>query len=304
MSPARQLDWQRDGRDWPLRESSRFVDAGLVRWHVQVLGRGPVALLVHGAGAASFSWRGLAPLLARHFTLVIPDLPGHGFTASLPPAQQSLAGMAAALLGLLRELDAEPVIGVGHSAGAALLVRAALDRGLGAVHLLVGINAALLPFAGVAGLVLPLMARLFAHSSLLPRFFAWRAADRRAVERLIASTGSIIDALGVELYARLVANPGHVAGALAMMANWDLQALVRGLPELDIPLLLLAGSRDRTVDPNAAHEVARSAPKARVSVLPDLGHLAHEEAPRIVAAQLLCAARAYGCLAGSQSMSG
>ena len=155
-----------------MRESSRFVDVRSVRWHVQVLGQGPVALLVHGAGAASFSWRGVAPLLAKRFTLVVPDLPGHGFTSSLRPAQQSLPGMAAALLALLKKLDAEPVLAVGHSAGAALLVRAALDHGLRAANLLVSINGALLPFAGIAGLVLPSMARLFARNSLLPRLFA------------------------------------------------------------------------------------------------------------------------------------
>jgi magnesium chelatase accessory protein len=185
-----------------------------------------------------------------------------------------------------------------------LLVRAALDHGLRAANLLVSINGALLPFAGIAGLVLPSMARLFARNSLLPRLFAWRATDRRAVERLIESTGSVIDARGVDLYARLVASPGHVAGALAMMANWDLQTIARGLPKLDIPLLLIAGARDRTVDPNAAQEVARLAPKARVIVLPELGHLAHEEAPRVVAARVRSAARAHGCLAGSQPMSG
>ena len=44
------------------------------------MGQGPVVLLIHGTGAASHSWRGLAPLLASDFTLIAPDLPGHGFT--------------------------------------------------------------------------------------------------------------------------------------------------------------------------------------------------------------------------------
>ena len=40
--------WSRDGRDWPNREASRFVEAGGLRWHVQVAGQGPV-LQVRGA---------------------------------------------------------------------------------------------------------------------------------------------------------------------------------------------------------------------------------------------------------------
>ena len=77
--PAR-LDWTVDGADWPNRDASRFVEAGGLRWHVQVMGTGPVALLVHGMGASSHSWRDVAPLLASRFTVIIPDLPGHAFT--------------------------------------------------------------------------------------------------------------------------------------------------------------------------------------------------------------------------------
>ena len=59
------------------------VARGPIRWHVQRMGAGPALLLLHGTGAATHSWRALAPLLAEHFTVVAPDLPGHGFTG--PP---------------------------------------------------------------------------------------------------------------------------------------------------------------------------------------------------------------------------
>ena len=68
MSTA--LAWQREGLDWPHRETSRFVEAGGLRWHVQQMGRGPVALLIHGTGASTHSWRGLLPLLARRCRVV------------------------------------------------------------------------------------------------------------------------------------------------------------------------------------------------------------------------------------------
>ena len=50
--------WERDGRDWPNREASRFVKAAGLRWHVQVAGEGPVILLVHGTGV-------VGPLVSR-----------------------------------------------------------------------------------------------------------------------------------------------------------------------------------------------------------------------------------------------
>ena len=45
------LKWERDGTDWPNRAYSRFVNAGGLYWHVQVMGDGPVLLLIHGTGA-------------------------------------------------------------------------------------------------------------------------------------------------------------------------------------------------------------------------------------------------------------
>ena len=63
--------WNRQGRDWPNRDASRFVTDGGVRWHVQVMGEGPVVLLLHGAGAATHSWRDLAPRLAQHAGVVL-----------------------------------------------------------------------------------------------------------------------------------------------------------------------------------------------------------------------------------------
>ena len=87
----------RPGAGWPNRDASRTVRAAGLDWHVQVAGAGPVLLLAHGTGAATHSWRGMVPLLARHFTVVAPDLPGHGFTQAPANARMSLPGMAAAL---------------------------------------------------------------------------------------------------------------------------------------------------------------------------------------------------------------
>jgi magnesium chelatase accessory protein len=280
--PARRPDWTRDGANWPHREHSRFVRAGGLRWHVQRMGRGPDMLLLHGTGAATHTWRGLAPCLADRFTLVAPDLPGHGFTEALTREPPSLVGIARAVADLLDVLGAVPALVIGHSAGAAIAARMTLDRTI-APRGIVGINAALLPFSGLHRVVFRPAAQLLARHAWLPRLFARRASDRRAVERLVASTGSVLAPSGVDLYARLVSSPAHVAGALAMMANWDLDPLARELPSLDVPVLLLAGGDDRTLSPAQAELVARRLPRGRAVRLPSLGHLAHEEQPQRVA---------------------
>ena len=122
------LQWDVDGRDWPNRAWSRFVTVGQVRWHVQVSpGARDTVLLVHGTGASTHSWRGLARLLAKHYRVVAMDLPGHGFSAGLPAGQASLPAIARELRALLEHLGLEPGLAVGHSAGAAIVVRMVLD---------------------------------------------------------------------------------------------------------------------------------------------------------------------------------
>jgi magnesium chelatase accessory protein len=280
------LQWETDGRDWPLRSWSRWVTAGGLRWHVQVSpNEGPVALLVHGTGASTHSWRSLAPLLARRYRVVAMDLPGHGFTQSLPAGAVSLPGIARVLGELLRELQLEPQLAVGHSAGAAILARMQLDGTLGAASL-VSINGALLPLPGWSGAVFPPVARLLATNSLAARIFAWGATDPAAVRRLVASTGSVLDRAGLDLYARLIRNSAHVAGTLQMMAGWDLEPLQRELERLAVPLLLLVGLQDGTVAPTEADRVQRILPGARRVQLPGLGHLAHEEDAASVAAAI------------------
>jgi len=282
---ARRLDFATDGSDWPQREFSRFVVADGIRWHVQQRGPttegAPALVLIHGTGAATHSWRGLMPLLARQHRVLAMDLPGHGFSDMPRAWSLSLPRLARAVATLLSSLGTHADVIVGHSAGAAIAVRMALD-GLVRPHRIVSLNGALLPLGGLAGQFFSPMARLLAAHPVVPKLFAWRAADRRVVERLIGSTGSAIDAEGLALYGRLVSNPGHAAGALAMMANWALVPLQEDLCKLRLPLHLVVGGNDRTVPASQAAGVRRRVLGAWQSTLPGLGHLAHEERPDLV----------------------
>lgn len=271
-------DWAQDGRDWPNREASRFVAAAGLRWHVQVAGQGPDLLLLHGTAAATHSWRDLLPLLAPEFRVIAPDLPGHGFTAAAPPARLSLPGMAGAVAALLETLGARPVLVAGHSAGAAIALRLALDRCREA-RAVVAFNGALLPLGERHAAFFTRAAKLLAGLPFVPGLMAWRASNRAVAERLLADTGSRIDARGVDLYARLFRHAGHLAAALGMMANWDLVPLLRDLPRLQARLTLVVGANDRAVPPAQAERIRQRLPAARLVTLPGLGHLAHEERP-------------------------
>jgi magnesium chelatase accessory protein len=277
-------DWERDGRDWPNREASRFPVAGGLR-----------LLLLHGTGAATHSWRDLAPLLAERFEVIAPDLPGHGFTETPPVRHLSLQGMADAVGTLLRQLDKHPDLVVGHSAGAAIAAHMCLDGEI-EPRALISLNGALLPLHCLPGHFFSPAAKLLAATPFLPRLFARHAGAPEAVERLVRSTGSTLDPVGIELYRRLIARPGHVGATLSMMANWDLESLERNLSSLKPALFLLVGDNDRTVPPAEALRLRALIPEAELVTLPRLGHLAHEEKPAEVADLITCIAEAVGVL--------
>ena len=290
------LQWNTDGLDWPHRDASRFVQAAGLRWHVQQFeGPGPnapVAVLIHGTGASTHSWRGLIAFLTPHFKVLAMDLPGHAFT-DLPSSgagspQLSLPGMAAALAVLLETLNLKPDMVIGHSAGAAVAARMCLDA-LIAPQLLVSINGAFLPLGGLAGQLFSPAAKLMSALPFVPTVFSWQASNPAVLQKLIGSTGSTLDAEGMALYGRLVRNSGHAAGALGMMANWDLVRLSNDMPKLTTRLALVVGNNDQTVPPRQAHRLAAlwsASPMARrpqLTQFPGLGHLAHEERPDLMA---------------------
>jgi magnesium chelatase accessory protein len=290
------LDWERDGRDWPNRAASRFVQAGGLRWHVQsfdALRDAPSVLLLHGTGAANHSWRGLAPRLTTTFRVLAPDLPGHGFTDLPGPRGLSLPGMAQALAALLAATNTAPDLIVGHSAGAAIAARLVLD-GHAAPRGLVGLNPAFLPFGGLPGQLFSPAARWLGGLSAAPKLFARLGASPAVLDRLLRSTGSEIGDDGRRGYAMLVSNAGHVAGALGMMAHWDLGPLQRQLPGLPCPLLMIVGARDTTVPPEQAQGVQHRVPGSTVETLAGLGHLAHEERPDQVADRIATFAARIG----------
>lgn len=272
---------------WPFGEHSRILCCGGIDWHVQLLGAGPPLLLLHGTGASSHSFEELMPLLAEHFTVVAPDLPGHALTEARPGFRPSLPNIARGLAALLRELAIAPVVAVGHSAGAALALRMTLDRMI-APRVIVGLSAALIPLSRIARAVLTRAARALSRASSL---VAWTVSDTERVERILRSTGAALDARGVEFYRLLSARPQHVAGTLSMMAHWDLAPLYRELPQLSVPLYLLGGELDRAVPVPQLRAVAQHMPSARVQVFEGAGHLLHEEQPHSIARAILGACR-------------
>jgi magnesium chelatase accessory protein len=287
------MDWARDGADWPNRELSRFVESRPHRWHVQEAGSGPTLLLLHGAGGATQSWRELLPRLARDFHVVAVDLPGQGFSRAGSRHRLSLTRMSEDLAALAAHEGWHIDLIVGHSAGVALALDLACriqPKGV------VGLNAALGKFEGVAGWLFPLMAKVLALNPFASSILTRIPNSEARVRELLETTGSRFDDRTLALYRRLAADRDHVAGTIAMMSQWNIDALLARLDRVPCPVLLLAGAQDGTVPPETSRRASERMDRAEARVLPGLGHLMHEEAPDLVAGEIADFAKAVGVL--------
>lgn len=82
----------------------------------RMAGEGPVLLLIHGIGDNSETWNEVIPHLAKSYTVIAPDLLGHG-RSDKPRADYSVAAYANGMRDLLSVLGIEHVTVVGHSLG-------------------------------------------------------------------------------------------------------------------------------------------------------------------------------------------
>ncbi|MEO1045515.1 MAG: alpha/beta fold hydrolase BchO [Pseudomonadota bacterium] len=272
--------WEREGRDWPNHSASQFVSHQGYRWHVQQMGTesadAPAILLLHGTGAATHSWRDLLPLLAQHYSVIAPDLPGHGFTRSTFQRRVTLPAMAQSVGDLVEHLGIRPDLIIGHSAGAAIGTQILLDRQWDMP--LIGFTPALMPFPGLAARIFPSLARMLFTNPLTAIIFSRMASRPGEAEKFLKrSTGSTIDQAGIAQYQKLFRHSGHCDGAIRMMANWDLDTLRDRLSEISAPVLLLAAERDSAIPRASVLAAAERIPGAVTQDMAALGHLAHEE---------------------------
>jgi pimeloyl-ACP methyl ester carboxylesterase len=253
-------------------------------------GRGPALLLLHGIANSSQTWEHVAPFLSERFTMVAPDLLGHGGSAT-PRGDYSLGAHATGVRDLLTALGHERVTVVGHSLGGGIAMQFAYQfpercerlvlvssGGLGReVHLL--LRAAALPGADY---VLPLLTSSQVVGlgrqvgGLLRRA---RLAPRGDVDVLAQGFASLDNAGSRQAFL-------HTVRSVIEPSGQRVSALNRlALAEL-LPTLIVWGGRDSIIPVEhgvAAHEAM---PGSRFEVFPDAGHMPHDADPERFAALL------------------
>ncbi len=260
--------------------ASRWIDAGPCRVHVYD-GRGkgdlPTFVLLHGLSASASSFAALIMALRPHVRrIIVPELPGHGFTLH-PGCEVNPAVLESAIVTALDELLDEPAIVVGNSLGGALALHyadARPDR--------------------VRGLVLlsPAGARIDDAEWDVVRT-AFRVGTRREarvlIDRIYHRPRFVVRALAHE-FPTLLARPA-VKEILTTATN-EHAVTPEQLASLRMPVLFIWGRSERLL-PHAAFEyfVAHLPPHAVVERPEGVGHVPQIDAPERMTARLLAFAR-------------
>lgn len=246
-------------------------------------GEGPALLLIHGLGCDSSTWRPVIEGLARHYTVIAPDLLGHG-ASDKPRADYSLGGFANGMRDLLTVLGIDKVTVVGHSLGGGVAMQFAYqfpERTQRMVLVAPGgmgpevtpfIRAITLPGAHqVIGLAtLPVVRHLGkAGLRLLHRRGPIQARDLAEVAEIYETMKDPAARAAIR----------HVTRAVVDLRGQVVTMVDRAYLTEAMPMLVVWGRQDMVIPARHADSVDLIAPGAVVEVMENCGHFPHKDHP-------------------------
>ncbi len=263
---------------------SQFISVGELTVHYKERGSGqPVFILLHGFGASVFSWREVMKPFSELGRVIAYDRPAFGLTSRPMPGEwqgenpYSPESQAAIVIGLMDALGVEKAWLVGNSAGGTVSVYTALtypERVSG----LILVDAAIYTGGGS-----PAWARPFLSTPQMRHLGPLLA-------RQIATNGD--DFIRAAFHDPSLVTPEILAGYRKPLrahhwdrALWELTAASRPLGladrlnELALPVLVITGDDDRIVPTEESIRLGSDVPGAALVVIPNAGHLPHEEKP-------------------------
>jgi magnesium chelatase accessory protein len=273
--------------DWPNRQHSQLISIGDLDWHVQLTGKGPVVLLLHGTGSSTHSWSDLVPLLETHAQVLIPDLPGHAFTLGAKLEDLKLDVIARSLQLLIDRLGIEaPSIVVGHSAGAPLALRFAVAASQ-QPKLVIALNPSFIPppavYTSFFGPLLGPLTRSSTLSSLLASF----SPNLGMVDKLLDSTNTILPESRRVHYRKLFERSDHVRGSMNFMAAADIQKVLFEADLYQGKLICVLGNQDAWIPAKPLEKIIQDYFPAAEIMKWEGGHIMHELEPNKVAQLIL-----------------
>jgi len=247
------------------------------------VGSGPVILLLHGLGDDHHTWDPVIEPLARHYTVIAPDLLGHG-QSDKPRADYSVGGYANGMRDLLTVLGIDKVTVVGHSFGGGVAMQFAYQYPERTERLVLvgsgGLGREVSPiirvittpgFEQVMGpLTLPGVRHVVTG--------AMRVLSRSGIKELrdLDEVAEIYDTL------KDPATRSAICHVTRAVVDWHGQVVTmadRAYLTEGMPLCVIWGANDIVIPVRHARRAAELAPDARVEVLDDAGHFPHRDHP-------------------------
>jgi pimeloyl-ACP methyl ester carboxylesterase len=246
-------------------------------------GEGPVVLLIHGMAGSATTWKHVMPLLAEHFTVIAPDLPGHG-ASDKAVGDLSLGAFASTLRDLLVALGHERATVVGQSLGGGIAMQLAYQYPERCERLV------LVGSGGLGSEVNFLLKALSLPGSELVLQVACSPGVRDTVDRV----GRVATSLGLhaapataELW-RSYRSLGDASTRRAFLrtlrsvidrGGQAVSASDRLHLAAEMPSLIVWGDADPIIPVEHARAAHEAIPGSRLEIFEDVGHFPHCEAP-------------------------
>jgi pimeloyl-ACP methyl ester carboxylesterase len=264
---------------------SLFIEVNGLTVHYKRTGQGePAFILLHGFGASVFSWREVMAPLSHFGTVIAFDRPAFGLTERPLPGQwqgenpYTTEAQVRLTLALMDKLGVPRAILVGNSAGGTIAMLTAL-RTPERVQALILVSPAVYDGGGAPSWArllsgLPQVRRL---SPLLVRYLVGR------LEKSLPSAWHDPSKITPEVWA------GYKKPL--QVENWDRafweftlagrpQDLEKQLDRITLPTLVVTGDDDRWVPTAQSVRLSQELPNAKLEVIPNCGHVSHEECPQ------------------------
>src|SRR3954452_17624665 len=247
------------------------------------VGSGPALLLLHGLGCDHTTWLPVIATLSRRYTVIAPDLLGHGRSAK-PRADYSLGGYANGMRDLLTVLNIDKVTVVGHSLGGGVAMQFGYQFPERTERMV-------LVAPGGLGPEVTRMIRAVSRPGFnpvmgvltLPGLRHAAIAGMRALSRTGMTLTYDLDEVA-EIYdsfkdpaARKAIS--HVVRAVVDTRGQLVTMVDRAYLTQAMPMLIIWGSEDRVIPVKHARTAAAVAPGAMVEVLGNSGHFPHKDHP-------------------------
>lgn len=245
-------------------------------------GSGPALLLIHGMAGSAATWKHVLPRLARDYTVIAPDLLGHG-KSDKPRTDYSLGAFAAGLRDLLVALGIERATVVGHSLGGGIAMQMAYQHperverlvlvGSGGLGQEVSPVLRLLTLPG-AEYLMPLIFTSYSREigNRISMMLRRRGLRAPAAEESWRAYVSLTEAENRSAFVKTLRSVIDLSGQ-------SVSAHDRLYLSQHMPTLIVWGQRDQIIPVSHAHVAHEAMPGSRLEIFEESGHFVHSEEP-------------------------